>query len=95
MQPSSTAFNRPYTQAQLTPPSSIPSCKLMHNKILIATTQKTVASLLTRLVQLLTSRHLSSPRLYIQHRGILLRYHCAGVAHRIPRLQRLDLKMQA
>ena len=95
MQPSLTTFNRPYPQAQLTPPASIPSCKLMHNKILIATTQLTVASLLTPLVQLLTSRHLSSRRLYIQHTGILLRYHCAGVAHRIPRLQGLYLKMQA
>ena len=49
----------------------------------------------TPLVQLLTSRHFSSRRLYIQHTGILLRYHCVGVAHRIPRLQRQHLKMQA
>ena len=77
-------------------PTSIhPILQIMHNKILIATTQITVASLLTPLVQLLTSRHLSSRRLYIQNTGILLRYHCAGVAHRIPRLQRLYLKMQA
>ena len=47
------------------------------------------------LVQLLTSPHLLSRRLYIQHTGILLRCHCAGVPHRIPRLQRKHLKMQA
>ena len=33
--------------------------------------------------------------LYIQHTGILLRYHSAGVAHRIPRLQRQHLKKKA
>ena len=35
MQPSSTTFNRTYPRAQLTPPSAVPSCNWMHNKILI------------------------------------------------------------
>ena len=58
MQPSSTTFNRTYPQAQLIPPSAIQSCNWMHNKILIAITQQSVASLLIHLVQILTSRHL-------------------------------------
>ena len=81
MQPfSTTTFNRTYPQARLTPPSVIPSSNWMHNKILIATTQQTAASLLTLSLQLLTSRHLLSRRLYIQQTGIPLRYHCAWMA---------------
>ena len=63
----------------------------MHDKILIATTPQPVASLLTPLEQLLTSCHLLSRPLYIQQTGTLLRYHCAGVVHRIPRQYNGDL----